>query len=80
MFLVLVYIVLITIMLTQITLRLRGRGDDNDSGDPGGDGGWGNQDDVPPIDLPPGVYFLPPDAEDPSLRRMTKKQPDALPG
>jgi hypothetical protein len=41
-------------------------GHDNDS--PDGDGGDARVDDCPTLDLPPGVYVLPPGAPDPAKR------------
>ncbi|MEN7550333.1 hypothetical protein AAG747_20610 [Rapidithrix thailandica] len=60
-----IYLVIIGFLLSQTIAKPRNNRDNND-GDQGGDGGWDNSDDVPPLDLPPGVYILPPDVEDPS--------------
>ncbi|MCU0448326.1 MAG: hypothetical protein MUC97_00585 [Bernardetiaceae bacterium] len=46
-------------------------GRDNDSSD--GDGGDARIDDIPTLDLPPGVYVLPPGAPDPSKRGQPVK-------
>jgi hypothetical protein len=41
--------------------------DSNNNGDDGGEGSWPK--DFPKLDLPPGVYILPPGAPDPSQRK-----------
>ena len=43
---------------------------DNNNND---DGGEMKPDDFPTLDLPPGVYILPPGAPDPSLRKPNEK-------
>lgn len=40
---------------------------DSNNGDDGGEGSWPK--DFPKLDLPPGVYILPPGAPDPSQRK-----------
>ncbi len=69
-FLVLVYIILIAYMLNQHFHSNDFGSDDQDSG---GDGGWDSSDEDPPLDLPPGVFLLAPDEEDPSVRHVEKE-------
>ncbi|MEH0157605.1 hypothetical protein V6R21_26165 [Limibacter armeniacum] len=40
-----------------------------DEDDDNNGGGWDNPSDEPKIDLPPGVFILPPDKPDPSRKR-----------
>lgn len=44
-----------------------------DDQDMGGDGGWDGSDEDPPLDLPPGVFVLPPDADDPSVKHTDRE-------
>ncbi len=69
-FLVLIYIILIAYMLNQ---HFQSKGFGSDDQDLGGDGGWDGSGDDPLLDLPPGVFVLPPDADDPSVRRHDKE-------
>jgi hypothetical protein len=73
LFLAIIYIILIAFMLSRQNSEFGGDGDDNDNGR-GGDGGWDDSGGHPPIDLPPGVFFLPPDADDPSKRHVRKEE------
>jgi hypothetical protein len=70
MFLAIIYVILIAFMLSKPGSAF-GKDNDDDIGR-GGDGGWDGSDGRPPLDLPPGVYILPPDADDPSIRRSEK--------
>lgn len=69
-FLLGLYIVLIAFIMTQV-----GGKSNNDDEDDNNGGGWDASDDIPPLDLPPGVYLLPPDADDPSRRPITDPDP-----
>jgi len=69
MFLAVVYVVLIAFMLSKPGSAFDNNADDDTDGK-GGDGGWDDSDDLPPLDLPPGVFILPPDQEDPSIRKV----------
>ncbi len=68
MLLLCVYVVLIAFIMTQM-----GGNPNKDDEDDNNGGGWDNIDDLPPLDLPPGVFVLPPDADDPSLRNISEK-------
>ncbi|MEM1134570.1 MAG: hypothetical protein AAGI07_01935 [Bacteroidota bacterium] len=72
MFLAIVYVALIAFMLSKPGIS--GHDNSDDSGnDRGGDGGWDGIDDLPPLDLPPGVFVLPPDKDDPSRIRKLEE-------
>ncbi len=68
MFLAVVYVLLIAFMLSKPGSETDGGADDDTDGR-GGDGGWDDSDDLPPLDLPPGIFILPPDQDDPSLAK-----------
>jgi hypothetical protein len=78
LFLVMLYMVLIVLVVTHVNNRSNrkggGRNNDNDNS---GDGGWDNSDTTPPLDLPPGVFILPPDERDPSLT-IRRREADSL--
>lgn len=61
--LILFYVTLIAYMFNQ-----HYRSDDRDSGEGDAGGGWGGTDDVPPLDLPPGIFLLPPQEEKQSAK------------
>ena len=73
-FVVVIYTSLVTLLVVHINKKIHGKSDGPDkgngsSGDGGNDGGWENADKTPPLDLPPGVFILPPDAPDPSAKK-----------
>ncbi len=59
-----VLVVLVVNHLQNYRKRSANNSPDSDGGS--GDGGWDNDDDLNPLDLPPGVYVLPPGHPDPS--------------
>ncbi len=65
-FLALVFFVFVAYLASEF---LQSGGFGSDDSDSGNDGGWEGYDGDPPLDLPPGVFILPPDADDPSVRR-----------
>ncbi len=72
-----VYVAVIAVMLSF----QRWSGRDGGDGGNGGDGGWEGPDDSPSIDLPPGVFILPPDEADPSVQgRHIQAKPTMAPG
>lgn len=71
--LIAIYLTLVIVVMSYFgPKRLKEEDGDDDGG--GGGGGWDLPKDIPPIDLPPGIYVLPEDADDPSLVRKTQEE------
>lgn len=71
--LVAIYAVLIILMLTYFKNNLKNNFKRDEDDDNNG-GGWDAPVDEPTIDLPPGVFILPPDQPDPSLSKKYKTE------
>ncbi|MBX2842047.1 MAG: hypothetical protein KTR26_09755 [Flammeovirgaceae bacterium] len=74
MFLAMVYLALIAFMLAK-PANSNGINPKDDSDNDRGDGGWDDSDDnPPPFDLPPGIFILKPDEDDPSLLKKVEEE------
>ncbi|PWJ41868.1 hypothetical protein [Sediminitomix flava] len=65
---VLIYVFLIVLMIYYVKSSYHRDSTRDDDDGSGNGGGWDAPIDEPEIDLPPGVYILPPDQDDPSSR------------
>ena len=74
LFFILAYVITVAYIISRTDF---GRGSSDDGND-SGDGGWNDPPKDPPFDLPPGVFILPPDADDPSLKNRTLIEEEGL--